>query len=194
MNIAKLKKFVVDKLTNELPEQLTYHDVTHTLGVLDVCQQYIRRLQIPEHDAYLLRTAALIHDAGYLRQFDNHETESVHYAREILPAWNYSEIEIQKIVGMILATKVPQKPHTLLEQIIGDSDLDYLGTKAFYKRSFKLYIEMVNRKLVSDPVEWDRLQVEFLRVHHYHTSFAKKYREPVKQKYLKEILDKHGWT
>ncbi|HKI87677.1 MAG TPA: HD domain-containing protein [Draconibacterium sp.] len=190
MNTDKFQEFITRKLQNELSSELTYHGIHHTMEVFNVCGQYIERMHIPEHNAYLLRSAALMHDTGYMNTFDNHEEESIRIAREILPNWNYSENEIEIICGIIRATKVPQKPTNLLEQIMGDSDLDYLGTDAFYKISETLYNELLAFNKISTHEEWDMLQVKFLQNHRYHTDFAKKYREPVKQKYLNELIDK----
>lgn len=190
MNTGKLKNFIFKKLKNELSEKLTYHGLNHTIHVLDSCNQYIKRMQIKPGDAYLLRTAAIMHDTGYIWNFDNHEDESIRYTRELLPAWNYSKTEIESIAGMIKATKIPQRPTNVLEQIIGDSDLDYLGSELFYKIGNKLYRELLAYNKISSEEEWDRLQVSFLQNHEFHTPFAKKHREPLKQKYLKELIEK----
>jgi uncharacterized protein len=193
MNTSKLKNFILQKLRNELSEKLTYHGVLHTVYVLKSCNQYIKRMHIGATDAYLLRTAAILHDTGYIWNFDHHEDESINYARKVLPGWNYSDAEIERIAGIIEATKIPQKPTNILEQIIGDSDLDYLGTDFFYKIGNKLYKELVAYNKITNEEQWDRIQVKFLQNHRFHTPFAKKHREPVKQKYLNEILNKWGW-
>jgi len=193
MNIRKIKYFIFEKIKKEIPKNLTYHGLHHTIDVLEVCNQYIKRMNIAPHDAFLLRTAALMHDLGFIRDYDNHEVESVNYAKEILPDWNYSKSDIDIISGMILATKVPQKPTTVLEQIICDADLDYLGTDSFYSLGEMLFHELRSYNKVSTKKEWDRLQVRFLQKHKFHTPFAKKHREPVKQKFLTEILNKWGW-
>jgi HD superfamily phosphodiesterase len=193
MNIRKLKSFIINKLEAELSEDLSYHCIEHTLHVLKACNQYIKRMNINPKDAYLLRTSGIMHDTGYLWSFDNHERESIKYAKKILPEWNYSPTEIEKIAGMIKATQVPQKPTNVLEQIMSDSDLDYLGTKKFYEIGNSLYKELKAHNKISTPEEWDKLQVDFLKKHHFHTPFGKKFREPVKQQYIREIMDKWGW-
>ncbi len=193
MNTGKLKRFITSKLESELSDKLTYHSVHHTLHVLKLCNQYIKRMHIEAHDAYLLRTAALMHDTGFIWDFDMHENASINYTIKLLPAWNYSDHEINMIIEMINATKKPQTPSNILEQILADSDLDYLGTKYFYKVGNKLYKELLAYNKISTEEDWNMIQVQFLREHKYHTPFAIKYREPVKQKYLKEILDKWRW-
>lgn len=193
MTIRKLKEFISDKLRQELPAKLSYHGLHHTLDVLDVCNQYIRRLNIKPKDAYLLRTAALIHDVGILWTYNGHEEEGVRYANEILPQYGYNKKDLEKISGMIRATKIPQQPKTQLEKIICDADLDYLGTDQFNSIGNTLKKEFIAYKVISNNEEWDRLQVNFLSKHHYHTQFAKKNREPKKQIFLNEIRKKWGW-
>jgi HD superfamily phosphodiesterase len=193
MNTGKLKKFILNKLESELSDSLTYHGVNHTKYVLLSCEKYIKRMHISADDAYLLRTAAIMHDTGYIWTFDTHEDESINYARKILPDWNYTNTQIERIAGIIEATKIPQKPLNILEQIIGDADLDYLGTELFYKIGDKLYRELLAFKKITNEEQWDRIQVKFLQNHRFHTPFAKKHREPIKQKFLNEILVKWGW-
>ena len=189
MNIENLKHFIFDKLSAELSPKLTYHGIHHTKNVYSNCEKYIVRMNISDYDAYLLLTAALMHDTGFLFTYDNHEDHSMKYARELLPDWNYQKEEIDRINGMIEATKIPQQPTNMLEQIIGDSDLDYLGTDLFHPVSQTLFQELTAFNKISTEKEWNELQIRFLRNHHYHTPFAKEFREPVKQKYLQEIIN-----
>jgi len=193
MRITRLKNFIVQKLKAEIPDTLTYHSVHHTLEVLKVCNEYIKRLKISSGDAYLLRTAALFHDIGIMWDYFNHETLGMKFVRNTLPEWGYTIEEINKICGMILATKIPQSPASLPEQIICDADVDYLGTDRFYIVANTLFKEFLYYGLVHDDEGWDRVQVNFLNQHTYHTPYAKKFREPVKRKYLNEIMQKRNW-
>jgi HD superfamily phosphodiesterase len=190
MNVEKLKKFITDKFKTELSDKLTYHGIHHTESVLKNCQFYAGELNISENDAFLLYTAALMHDIGFTKTYDNHEEASVIIAKKILPEWNYSEKDIETIIGIIMATKIPQRPGTILEKIIGDSDLDYLGTDRYYSISETLFKELLAFNKITDRKQWDEIQIRFLQNHRYHTDFALKYREPVKQKYLKDLLEK----
>lgn len=193
MNIRSLKKFILEKLKAELPQNLSYHGLHHTLDVLNVCNQYIRRYNLTAEEAYLLRTASLIHDVGIIWTYSGHEEASVNYAKDLLPKYGYSKKDIQRISGMVLATCIPQHPKNLSEQILCDADLDYLGRKDVLPISQTLYKEFLAYKVVQDDESWDRLQINFLTKHQYHTSFALKYRSPAKQIYLQSIKDKWGW-
>ena len=187
MNIRKLKNLVVDKFKNESRDDLHYHSLDHTLYVLKVCNDYIKRLKIDKHDAYLLRTAALLHDIGFFWTYDNHEEIGLNYVREILPEFGYSSKEIKRISSMILATRLPQQPKNILEKILCDADLDYLGTDLFYPIGNLLLKEFMAYGYVKKASDWNDVQINFLETHYYHTEFARRNREPVKQAHIAEL-------
>jgi hypothetical protein len=86
-----------------------------------------------------------------------------------------------------MATKIPQTPHSRLEEIICDADLDYLGRPDFFPISDSLYEEVKIKGWVTDKREWNIKQVAFFRSHHYFTATSKKLREGEKQKHLEMI-------
>lgn len=184
----RLKTFVLEKLENELPNHLSYHAIDHTLDVLDVCNQYIERLNLSNKDAYLLRIGALVHDLGFLETYKNHEELGAQMAAEIMSGLGMETSEIEEVKGLILATKIPQTPTTSLQEIICDADLDYLGRDDYPEISFKLFEELMACNLISTDEEWRDLQVRFLKNHTFHTDFAKAEREPKKQFWLDKIL------
>ncbi|MBK7232339.1 MAG: HD domain-containing protein [Saprospiraceae bacterium] len=193
LSIKKLKSFIIQKLKNELDAKLSYHGVHHTLEVLRVCDEYISRFSLKGKEAWLIRSAALLHDVGITETYSGHEEASVQYAKNTLSEWGYEKSDLKKIEGMILATKIPQKPANLMEKIICDADLDYLGTKEFYEIGDTLFKELIAYEIIETEEQWDRIQIKFLLSHSYHTNFAIKHREPMKQNFIKEILNKWKW-
>ncbi|MFT5723006.1 MAG: hypothetical protein ACI9JN_000111 [Bacteroidia bacterium] len=189
MNIGKLKKYLAHKFQTGIRGELSYHTWDHVLGVLNVCNQYARRYKITGREAHLLRTAALIHDIGFLWTYKDHEDEGVRFTTRELPAWGYSKKDIEAIDGMIMATQIPQKPKNLLEQIVCDADLDYLGTDQFYTIGETLFKEFIAMNQIKTRADWNKLQINFLSGHEYHTTYAKKFREPVKQKHLQDLIE-----
>ncbi|MFT7590924.1 MAG: hypothetical protein ACI9UJ_000845 [bacterium] len=188
MNIGKLKKYLTHKFNSGIRSELSYHTWEHVLGVLDVCNQYAKRYNITGRDAHLLRTAALIHDIGFLWTYTDHEEEGVEFTKRELPDWGYSKKDIEIIDGMILATQIPQKPKNLLEEIICDADLDYLGTEQFYTIGETLFKEFQAMDQIKTSEQWNKLQINFLKGHRYHTPYARRYREPIKQKHLQDLI------
>ena len=91
---------------------------------------------------------------------------------------------------MIMATKIPQTPNTLLEQIICDADLDYLGRSDFFTIANLLFNELREMKIISDEKEWDRIQVKFLKGHRYFTTTNITTRKPQKLHHLKMLEER----
>jgi uncharacterized protein len=183
----KLRRKVLEILKTNVPKGLYYHNIKHTLDVLHVVNQYIRREQIETHSAYLVKMAAILHDIGFTVTKFEHEQKSMEMAEELMLEYGFDKEDIMVVKGLIRATRVPQSPKNRLEQIICDSDLDYLGRNDFYEISNKLYRELKEAFFVSNEDEWNKLQIKFLESHKYHTDFAKKNRQPKKEKRIFEI-------
>ncbi len=188
IKIEKLIAFIVEKMTNEISADLSYHNLSHTLGVLEQCNNYINRLNINENEACLLQTAAVLHDIGFLWVYDNHEDRGVTFAKEELPKWGYSDSDLKIISGIIMATKIPQNPTTLLEEIICDADLNYLGTDSFEEIGETLRQEFLTYNKLKIEDNWNAFQIKFLEGHRFRTTYAKEHREPIKQKHLTNLI------
>jgi uncharacterized protein len=187
----KLRRIVLNQLENGLPKHLTYHNLDHVLDVLDVCNQYIKRNKIKGDDAFLLRIGAIVHDMGFLKTTVNHEEVGAEMAAEIMASLDMNPKHIEVVKGLILATKIPQNPKTELQQIICDSDLDYLGRNDYPEISSRLYLEFKATNVIKTDEDWKNLQISFLTKHEFHTPFAKRYRAPKKKDWLKKISENH---
>ncbi len=185
----KLKRIVLNKLEADLPLYLSYHGLDHTLDVLNVCEQYIRRLKLNEEQRYLIRIGAIVHDMGFLKGPANHEEVGSGMAAEIMRDLGMHEKQIIEVKGLVMATKIPQTPLNPLQMIICDADLDYLGRPDYPAISLKLFKELKYMKVIETEEQWKNLQINFLRAHHFHTPFAIKNREPKKQFWLNKLLN-----
>lgn len=185
----KLRRIVLNKLKSDLPSYLSYHGLDHTLDVLNVCDQYIRRLKLSEEQSYLLRTGAIVHDMGFLKGPVNHEEVGSEMAAEIMKDLGMNEKQIHEVKGLVMATKIPQTPLNPLQMIICDADLDYLGRSDYPEISMKLFKELKYMKVLETEEQWKNLQINFLKAHHFHTPFAVKNREPKKQDWLNKLLN-----
>ena len=145
---TSIKQPILSRLDNELDRRLGYHNVTHTLDVLEQVQVLAKQERVTDdHDQLLLKTAAVFHDSGFLFVYKNHEERGCEIASDSLRNI-LSEEDIRKVCGMIMATKIPQSPKTLLEQIICDADLDYLGRDDFEPISQTLHKEFIIFKII----------------------------------------------
>ena len=187
MNYYDVKDFILDKLKRELSAQLTYHGLHHTLDVLKVTKELCQLEKIPPTESFLLQTAALFHDSGFIINNIEHEKLGCQIARQYLPQFAYIPAQIDLICGMIMATKVPQKPKTFLEKIICDADLDYLGRDDFYPIGQTLFEELKAFNILKTEEDWNRLQIKFLENHHFWTETTIKKRKKQKLQYLEEL-------
>lgn len=183
----KIRNEALKMLKNKLSKNLFYHGIHHTLDVLHVINLYIKREKIDSYNAKLLRIGALYHDIGFTKSNIEHENLGAQIANDFMVEFGFSKDEIKIVKGLIMATKIPQKPQNYYEKIICDADLDYLGRNDFYPISYELYKELKSFSNINNMNEWYEAQIKFLESHHYHTNFAIKNRQPKKEKRINEL-------
>jgi len=183
----KLEQEIIEMLRTKIPSDVPYHNVEHTKDVCAAAERLGRLESVNEHDLLLLKTAALFHDTGYVVARSEHEERSCEIARERLSAENVLADEIEQVCKLILATRVPQRPATHLEEILCDADLDYLGRDDFQEISDKVFAEFQTFGVVHDRQEWQQLQVKFFETHHYFTPSAIRLRQQKKEENLSVI-------
>ena len=176
---------ILEDLSRQLPDHLTYHSLNHIIDVANVCNHYIDYYMVSDRVGELIRIAAVAHDYGYIYTPVDHEERSILEVRPMLK--NYSNSEIALIDGMIRATRVPQKPGNLYEDILADADLDYLGRDDYGTISEGLYKEFLHYGVVKTELDWLRLQIKFLENHTFHTEWARTHRSPGKQQVLQRL-------
>ncbi len=182
-----LEEFVLLKLEKSLPNNLYYHDLKHTIDVITQVEMLALGEKVSREELLLLKTAALLHDTGFMKGYDDHEELGVRFAREILPQYGYRQDQIDIICRLILATKFPPDPQDHLEQIICDADLDYLGRSDFIPVSQNLFRELFERGKIRSVDAWNKMQYEFIRKHQYFTETAKRKRNINKTNQLDEL-------
>lgn len=188
MNIKAVESYIYEKLQKNLSPTLSYHGFHHTLDVVNAALRIAKQEGINDKESLmLLETAALYHDLGFISTYRGHEEEGCRIAELTLPQFQYSSNEVEKILGMIMATKIPQQPRNLLEQIIADADLDYLGRDDFEPIANSLFQELRQREMISDWNTWNKIQIKFLESHHYWTKSVIEQREEPKIKHLQKL-------
>jgi len=183
----KIRKKAMEILNSDLSPKLYYHGAHHSLDVLKVINQYIKREKVGKHNAKLLRIGTLFHDIGFSISIEDHEERGTEIAEKYMFKYGFSKKDIEVVKGLIIATQIPQSPKNYLEEIICDADLDYLGRNDFYRISNQLFKEIKVYSDIKNKNEWNNIQIKFLEAHHYYTEFAKKNRQPKKEKRLKEL-------
>jgi adenylate cyclase len=187
IQFTDIQEIILDKLEKELPDHLFYHNVKHTVDVVTEVELIGWGEGCSDEEILLLKTAGLLHDAGHTVAYDNHEFYGTELAKQILPAYNYTTVQIDRICEIIMATKLPPKPKNLLEDIICDSDLDYLGRSDFIPVSNTLFEELKAQNKIGTLNDWNKIQVKFITGHQYFTNTARSLREVNKQLQIERI-------
>jgi predicted metal-dependent HD superfamily phosphohydrolase len=190
---TSIKQPILSRLEKELDPKLGYHNLSHTLDVLEQAQIVAHNEGVTDkHDLLLLKTAAVFHDSGFLFVYKGHEERSCEIATKYLKDV-FNDNDLKKIHGMIMATQIPQTPHNLLEQIICDADLDYLGRNDFEPISKHLHKEFITLNIITADCVWDHVQIKFFEVHHYFTKTAIEKRNMIKLKHLAMLKQRSNW-
>ncbi len=190
INYYKAERFIIKKLSNELSNKLHYHSIEHTRDVVQAVERLALSENVTDEGLFLLKTAATYHDAGFVEQYEKNEPIGVRMASEILPKYGYTEEHIEIIKELIFVTSVPHKPKNLLEEIICDADLDYLGREDFHEIADRLRKELREHGKLNSDRKWDEIQVLFLTQHQYFTETSKSTRDPKKSENLQEIKNR----
>jgi uncharacterized protein len=187
-NLAAAREYALGRLKRELPTTLIYHSLWHTQDdVLPAAERLAEWSGIKDEPLLLLRTAALYHDLGFVSLRQGHEQLSAQIAAAMLPGFGYSPEQIERIRGMIMATRLPQTPHNLLEELLADADLDALGRDDYGPRNEALRAEMAAYGVTQTDKEWLQGQLEFLSNHNYFSPAAHALRDAKKQKNIEEL-------
>ncbi len=184
-----LQEVILDRLEKELPPYLYYHNFKHTIDVINQAELIGYGEGVDDESILLLKTAALFHDAGHIIAYDEHEYNGTLIAKEYLPKYRYTQEQIERICDLIMATKLPPDPQNLLESIMCDSDLDYLGRSDFIPVSNTLYKELHEQNKIGSLNDWNKIQVKFLSAHQFFTKTGKSLREVNKQMQIERIKD-----
>ncbi len=181
-DVERAIAYALERLEHELPAALSYHSVAHTRDeVVPAVERLAMTEGVADDALVLLRTAAWYHDLGFVEQRIDHEAISVRIASMVLPRFSYSPTQVAAIGGIIMATKLPQEPYTLLESLLADADLDLLGRTEFFGRNQDLRAELAAFGMQVSDAQWYGDQLRFFQEHHYWTAAARALRNRQKQ-------------
>lgn len=183
-------EYARQRMANELPSTLFYHSLNHTFDeVLPASMLFGDMSLLNEFDLGLVAVAAAFHDIGWVKQGEDHEIVGIGIARRVLPRFGFQYQEIEQIAGMIIATRLPQSPRNLLEEIVVDADLDVLGRLDYWPRNWDLRAEVEAIGTYVDKKDWLNRQLRFLESHTYFTEAAQRLRNEQKRKNMEQLKE-----
>lgn len=182
---------IINYLKSNLPDEVVYHDLFHTLNVEKAAMRFAKLEGLNEDEVMLLRTASLYHDSGFIFNYNRNELHSVRLMEQHLPNYGYDRAQIETIRSMILVTANNVEPVTLLEELMCDADHDYIGRADYYVVAEKLRLEIEVMESKMTDLEWIDFQLDYLQNEHkYYSISAKNIREKGKKNRISELKEK----
>ncbi|MFV8340248.1 Pycsar system effector family protein [Flavobacterium sp. LB3P21] len=190
--IEQAENFVSKLLKDKLSNSYTYHNFNHTFDVVAAVSTLADSENISSSDKEILLIAAWFHDTGYIKGCSNHEDSSIVIASDFLLENGKSTDYIEKVAGLIKATKKEYIPQTLSEKIIKDADYyhilndDYIFSCEGLRNEWK----NIEGKSFTDK-DWAVENFNFLsNIHRFYTDYALENWQPLKEKNIKRLQKK----
>lgn len=125
------REFVLNLLSDNLPEGMSFHNMRHTQEVVSATIEIADACHCTPMQLEVITLAAWFHDSGYIKAYVNHEDFSKAIAEDFLEKQNYPAEKTGQVLTCIEATRFPQNPTSLEADILADADL-YHFTKPDY--------------------------------------------------------------
>jgi hypothetical protein len=182
LRIIDLEELVFSKLEAELHKDLHFHSLEYARHLYEYSGLLTKATNLDLEEELIIKTSVLLLNVGYTGGYDNQENRSAEYARHVLPEFNYSEKQITQISNLILSTKWPSEPKNMLEMVLYDVKMEFIG-RSDYLRLYKLLFLEQNQYLKSvDVLEFKRTQIGIVKNYTFYTDSARRLREiPVEE-------------
>lgn len=192
--IIKIEQYVLDFFAKNLCQQYCFHNESHTYSVVSAVKEMSFHYDLNEEDRFILIAAAYFHDLGYAKGGSiSHEERSAEMADDFLRGESVDPILIEKVKKCILATRMPQNPNNLLEEILCDADLFHLGTPVFLERNKLMQQEA--EKVCGGKIDkgfWRNATIKLFENHNYKTTYAQEKLNSGKKENFENLKKKQG--
>jgi adenylate cyclase len=192
LRIIDLEERIFETILTDLPSSLYFHRLEYAQRVYNQAFLLCRAEEVDQEDRLLVRTAALILFTGLTQAYHNFENRSSVIARELLPGFKYSETQIDQVCNLILATKQPLHPNNLLEKILIDAKMEYIGRPDYPTQIKLLFQEILEAGTRINGQQFKKQQLELLYEFDFFTLAAKRLREVPRESQM-TILEQERW-
>ncbi len=155
--------------------KLVYHNLAHTQTVVARAEEIAAHYSLSDLDHFILFASAWWHDAGQLfAEPAVHEEKGVEFVSAFFSLNRGVPPEIVvTIERAILATKMPQVPCSLVEEILCDADTYHLGTDEF-QRTNNLVLQETVLRTGDSCDDWNVSTLRMMRKHTFHTEYCQR--------------------
>lgn len=186
--VKRAAAYVTSLMEENLPKAMYFHNLGHTQRVVNAVIEIAGHCKLKRQELTILTVAAWFHDTGYLYHYKGHEDTSMIIAGTFLMQHHYNNDFIQQVWDCIEATKVPQSPKNLIEQIICDADMRHFASPDYLEcaKNLKMEWEVRLDKKHTD-IEWLNTNLGILQHHQYFTEYGKTVLQANKEKNIEQM-------
>jgi predicted metal-dependent HD superfamily phosphohydrolase len=187
--LSDVETYVEHYIKERVDKRYVYHNFQHTCAVVEAAEELSDHYELSERDRTVIQLAAWFHDTGYDEGWQEHELRGADIAEAFLHQHRVDDRSlIEDVRGAILATKVPQRPRGILEEIVADADLSHLGDVSYWDRCGRVRQEFaITRNLIMSDQEWIDFELGFMLDHEFHTEAARELFGDRKEKHVKQL-------
>lgn len=187
LRLLDLNKYVFTRLKTELPEDMPFHNAEYAKHQYEYSILISKAENLDLEERLIIKTATLFMSLGYINRQLNIETMSARLARETLPEFGYDENQINTISNILLAAKWPPEAFNLLEKIMTDIRMEYLGRADYIKLQNLLFIETNKYYQPISQERWIEEQIQLLQQHEFLSLGAKRLREIASSEQIRRL-------
>ena len=186
--VQQTEKFVRQLFEQKLSPSLQYHDLRHTISVVDAATQLGELKELTPEEREDLQIAAWLHDTGFVEIYAGHEDVSKRIATEFLNGIDFPAERLARVLDCIEVTKLGNTPDTDLTRVMKDADFNNLGQKGYTTtvENLRHEREVYFREQPTD-LEWYQTNADFISAHTYYTDEAETVFGERKKKNLKKV-------
>ncbi|MEJ7780691.1 MAG: HD domain-containing protein [Daejeonella sp.] len=171
--LTSVEHYVLSYLKENLPSNLTFHNVHHTLEVVHAVKEIGTKYPLTKEQLKVIQIAAWFHDCGYAEIYIGHEDVSKKIANDFLRGHSFPATLIETVLTCIEGTRYPQNPITLEAKILCDADLYHFTKPDYhcYEQALRIEHERYFKMLYSDK-DWADANCKMLKTHQYFTDYG----------------------
>jgi len=189
--IDQAKEHVKSLFRTKKDDRFVYHNEAHTENVVLAAKEIAAHYKLKGEDYDVLIVAAWFHDIGYFDDASHHEAMGARLAEDFLKKQKAGPSFSERVKAGIMATRMPQQPTNLVEEVLCDADLFHLGSDEFFERNKLMRKEYQLRcDADMDKDTWREKTISLLSKHYYHTDYAKQLLDEGKRKNLAKLKEK----
>lgn len=188
LRLNEIEEFIEEKLTKELSSSMYFHNASQTHDFANTVELICLGEHIEVEDMLVVKTAATLYASGFVIQYENYREKSIEFAKEILPGYEYTKNQIEKVCEIIESSKNLFSAENKFVAVFADAYLDFYGSYQYIQKLNLLFNELNENKQILDKKDWYNHQLNNLKKHNFYTPTARILRDVCKEDQVKKLL------